>query len=454
MARGTLARQAILLLISALLAPKLGAWWGQQTTLDEALPEACAQLAGHSALAGKPVLISPVDFYQTGSGMYLPLSAVLREKMITYAIQAGLRVVLPGANEDEVAILQGQWQIGADELSLTFKVNEFGPQGPQVLATAATRVSLDSLPADYLQPDLESWSRYAVHKLEEQLPDRRRRSLHLQPLDVSLGTKPRELGRYLADWLRPALAEARSFVPVDPARRMQELPTEQIRIRAIGHVSNTSVAAKIMDVDAELGGSVYPHDKALEVRLAIRDRGGRQLAAFSVQLPKELIPSVYLATAAESKPAPIPNHSARVSADGLKLSLSADRGDDLARYRVGERIRFIATVNRRAWFYLFNLLPDGSAFLLYPVPGIRSAALDAGTPIVLPEDGIPTGLQVTSADGREGVWAVASEKALDLPQPLRDDWTRTDKLQQRVRTAALAQGGGYAEAELEIETVP
>ena len=183
--------------------------------LDEVLCRLVRTLVEQGKLKDRPVLISPHDLYDAKTGLSLPLAVVMRGKLITEMKKEGVRVLLPGADEDRLMILQGAWQREGRYLAIDLKVMKVGPYGPEAVASASEKVTLGKIDADALTPDRESWARYLVRKLEQNTTSAGIRKVHLCDFKVKSKKCDPQFGPYLTGWLRPALAQGRMFVPLD-----------------------------------------------------------------------------------------------------------------------------------------------------------------------------------------------------------------------------------------------
>ncbi len=443
-------------------------WWGD-LDLDDAAARLASTLVEQGRLKGQPVLISPHDLYDAQTGLSLPLANQLRGKLITEMKEEGVRVLLDGADEERFMILQGTWQKQGKYLAIDLKVMKLGSYGPEAAASASEKVPLKKIDASALTPDRESWARYLVRKLEQKTPDRNTRKVHMRDFKIKTETCSPSLGPYLADLLRPALSESRMFVPVDPQRALKGLSVTTLRDRGTRAIRPklpaTGLTTDLVKADAELRGEAWRHQSKIEVRAKIIGREGQQVTAASADIPSELFPAELLRPPARPQmPASstLGAGTGEVSKDGLVLELATDRGEGRPTYRKDEHIRFLLRLNRPAWVYLFNLDPEANATLLYPVDeqghlsrgGQCGALPKPGQPVILPEDGCAYDLVVTSPYGRDRVWAVAAESALQFPSDLSGDWKKADLLVKQLREQGLSQKGGYAEAELVVVTGP
>jgi len=447
-------------------------WWDNRG-LDEAIVKLTDTLVAQGKLQGRPVLISPHDLYDGETGLSLPLATHLRGKLMTEMKRLGVRVLLDGADEDRFMILQGTWQKQGKDLTIDLKVMSLGSYGPEAVASASEKVSLEKIDPMALTPGRESWARYLVRRLEQNtsVPDTRK--LYMRDFKVRTRTCSPQLGSYLAGWLRPALAESRMFVPIDPQKALRGLSTKTLRSRGTRAIrpdlpenaSETGLMADLLRADGELNGEAWRHRQNIEVRVRVIGREGQQITAASADIPSALFPQELLSPPAASVLFPTAAQApdtGGVSKGGLKVELTTTRGEGRPLYHKDERIRFLIRLNRPAWIYLFNLDSHGKATLLYPVDETgrlarkgQCGALPApGIPLILPEDGCSYDLVVAEPYGRDRVWAVAAETPLAFPGDLEGDWKRADIIVNRLRAHGLSRKGGYSEAEVEVVTGP
>jgi len=441
--------------------------------LDDTAARLAEKLVQQGNLAGKPILISTNDLYESRSRLSLPLAILLRGKLITEMKQRGCRVLLPGADAENAMILQGTWQKQGENLRIDLKVMKLGPSGPEAAASASESVPLKVIDRESLTPDRESWARYLVRKLETNAMNPARRTLHMGDFQVKGKRCSDELGTYLAGWIRPALAESRMFLPLDQQKALKGVSVASLRTRgtrafrpvAAKPHETTSLTADLLKADGEMKGSAWLHEKKVEVRIRVNDRQGQQFTAASADVPSKLFPQYLLEAPAKDNDNPgdtsQPSAGA-ISKDGLKVELTTTRGEARPFYRNGEHIKFVIRLNRSAFIYLFDLDPKGNAILLYPVGdngqlargGQCGAMPKQNVPIILPEDGCSYDLVVTEPYGTDRVWVVAAESHLDFPGNLAGDWSKASELVNRLRTRGLSGQGGYAEAQVEVVTGP
>ena len=440
--------------------------------LDKAISKIANSLVKQGTLEGQPVLISPHDFYDVRSGLSLPLSTLLREKMVAAMKKCGVWVLLPGVDEDRYMILQGTWQKQKENLSLNMKVMKLGAAGPEAVAAESVPVNLSEIDPKDLIPDRESWARYLVRTMELKSRDQDRRTVYISNFDVSgkTGTDT-GLGGYLSDWLRTALAESRLFSPLDQQTEIKKLPLDTIRTRGTRAIrpDAVSLTADLLNAKAELTGAVWLHKEKVEVHVRVSDLQGKkveQVSAARADIPSTLFPEELIKPKPQSPkphilPPPPPEHGDKISKGGLTLDLTTDRGERKPYYHLNDKIRFILRLNRIAYVYLFDLDAQGRATLLYPVDpntgylvkGVMPQ-VKPGEPLVLPADGASYELVVNKPFGTETVWAVASEASLDFPKDLAGDWSQSNIITGRIRTQGLSGKDGYAETQVEVVTGP
>ena len=448
-------------------------WWGSDLDLDEAVARLTETLVEQGKLKGQPVLISSHDLYDAKTDLSLPLATQLRGKLITEMKKQGVRALLPGADKERFMILQGTWQRQGEDLAIDLKVMKLGTYGPEAVASASEKVPLKKIDADALTPDRESWARYLVRKLEHNTAIRDSLKVHLRDFKVKSKECSSHLGPYLIGWLRPALAEGRTFVPLDQQRALRGLSANTLRTRGTrairpnlpGPDAGPSLTADLLKADGEIKGIAWLHEKKVEVQVRVTGRQGQQITAASADIPSGLFPGDLLKPDPPdpvSKPPALKTGAEGISKGGLRVELTTTRGEGRPLYHKGEHIRFLIRLNRSAWVYLFDLDPKGKATLLYPVDenghlargGQCGSLPPPGTPLILPEDGCSYDLVVTEPYGRDRVLAVAAESPIEFPADLKGDWAKADLLVKRLRNLGLSQRGAYAEAEVELVTRP
>ena len=440
--------------------------------LDAAVSNLAKRLVQQGNLQGLPVLITTSDLYESQTRMSLPLAIQLRCKLITEMKRLGCRVLLHGAEAENNMILQGTWQKQGKALQIDLKVMKMGPSGPEAVASASEKIPLEQIDPSALTPDRESWARYLVCKLEANAMNPVHRTLHMGDFQVMGKQASPELGRYLSGWIRPALAESRMFLPLDPQKALRGLSVTSLRTRGTRAIypirpdknEAPSLTADLLKADGEMKGTAWLHETEVEVRIRINNRQGRQFTAATADIPSNLFPRYLLKASPVTwkTPAVTPETTGSISKNGLQVELTTARGEEHPIYRKDEHIKFVIRLNRSAFLYLFDLDPGGNAILLYPVGdngqlvrgGQCGAMPQPDTPIILPEDGCSYDLVVAEPYGTDRVWVVAAESPLDFPADLTGDWSKASELVRRIRAQGISGLGGYAEAQVEVVTEP
>ena len=255
----------ILLQIFCGNAPSKAYAWGD-LTLDDAVEELSSTLADQGKLRGALVLISPHDLYDAKTGLSLPFSNQLRSRLITEMRRQGVRVLLPGADDENFMVLQGTWTKQGNDLEIDLKVMHLSDIGPEAVAAASAKVPLKEIDQEALIPDRHSWARYLVRNLEKNTALPASRTVHLGRIKVNENSISDTLPSYLAGWLRPALAQSAQFHPLDREMDLVKLPTETLRSRGINKVHRqnsggaSSLTADIQGAQCELTGETWEHE--------------------------------------------------------------------------------------------------------------------------------------------------------------------------------------------------
>jgi hypothetical protein len=451
----------------AVISPSQAYSWGG-LTLDKAAANLARDLVRQGNLEGVLVLISPNDLTDASTGLSLPLANLLRDKMITEMKKNGARVLLPGADEDFFMLLQGTWKTQGGDLAIDLKVMRLTNDGPETIAAASSLVPLTNIDAKDLSPDRNAWARYLVRQLELKTLQQSPQTLYVSPFEGK-GCAD-DFKHYLVNWLRPALADSATLIPLDQAKNLRNVSVTTLRTRGTRGISKEkksdsnahSLTADLLDAEMELKGTFYRHRDSIEIHVRITDRQGVQVTAAEVEVPTELFPTDLL------KPPPVPKFTPNaatpngvpgISVNGLKLELTTTRGEGRPYYSRGETIRFLLRLNRPAWVYLFDFNSAGEAVLLYPVDDHgylangRSGFLHAPEkPLILPEDGYSYELVAAPPFGTDRVLAVAAETPMNIPKDLAGPWSQADYLLDQLRLQGMKRQDGYAEAQVELVT--
>lgn len=459
----------VLCAVAALILP--GAAHAQRSgakSFDGVIAELAKELVGQVDLKTQPVLVQSYGFYDSDTGLSLPLSRVLKDRVITALKRQGVRVLLQGTEGSAAWGLHGTWRKMALELLLDFRLVALREEGPEAVGSASGRVPLSTIDAGWLVPDRESWGRYLLRKLEDNARTAGPKSLHVVGVRVHEGEyASRALEDYLSEWLKGAFAESAVFRVVDPKKELLDMPVEQIRKRglklpaAAASPAAEDLTSALVQAEGELRGTAWIHPDKVEIRAQVREPTGGQLTYASADVPRDLFPpSIF------KKPElPVKGSEARidecVTRHGLRLELTTNAGER-PEFIAGEEVRFVLRLNRNAYLYLFNINPDGEAAALYPVD--QRGALtqkppcgtvhNGGVPIVLPEDGCSYDLVVSEPFGKDRIWACASEVPLSIDPNLGGSWRRGQGLIMNAREVSSMTGAGYAEAFLDVITRP
>lgn len=458
----------VIILLSTLMFPTCALSWGK-TTLNKAVTQLANDLVEQGVLQDCFVLISPNNLCDSKTGLSLPLANLLRDKLITAMKKNGVKVLLPGADEDEFMLLLGNWKTQGKDLAIDIQVAQLTANGPETIASASTLVPLSQIDAKDLTPDRNAWARYLVKQLENKALDHRPQTLHIAPFEGT-GCND-EFKYYLVNWLRPALADCSISIPLDQAKKLRDISVSTLRTRGTRGISpqkkaqtqQHSLTANLLNADTELKGVFYKHVDSLEIQARICDRQGRQITAATVEVPASYFPPYLLNQSPVSsglKQTTPASCATGITVNGLKIELTTTRGEDRPQYHNGEEIRFLMRLNRPAWVYLFDFNSDGEAVLLYPVDdnghlaNNRSGFLHAPEqPLILPDDGYSYELVAAKPFGTDKVLALAAESPLNLPADLSGQWSRADYLLEQLRLQGMKRTDGYSEAKIELVTV-
>ena len=451
--------------------------------LDAAVSGIAKGLVEQGGLEGKMVLVSPHDFSEMITKRSLPLSVLLREKFVSALATRGVRVVLPGVDEDEVMVLHGLWSVERDSgsIHLEMKVTELAGSSPQVVVTAKGDMPIESIDTSYLEPDLESWGRYVVRELEGGVRDHDRRTVYVRPVSIEGVAQPWRLGAYLAGWIGQALAESRLFTAIDAGAALRGISVKEVKTRGIrpeaktapeaatssesqtvdltqadnatatsGEASSSgSLTGDLVQADNELVGEAFDFGERIEVRLRVWDRKQLQVTAASVYLDKAFLPPGML-----SEPVHACYNSDLPQSPGFGLEITTTKGEGLVTYLDGELIRFVVRAGRASWLHLFNIDSSCKITLLYPQPGTPNESLAAGVPVVLPDEKLPYELKVRAPYGKDIVLAVAAGEPIDLPPALTAGGAGVPALRAWLRALHAHNPDGYAEMQVVVITAP
>lgn len=491
-----------LILCAALLPMPLAAWdlpWAKSEPepIEVPLAKAAQELAAELAPRSLEVLVTPGGIVERRSQHSLPFALVLSAKLAEALHGQGLTIIEQGADASP-ATLAAEWDLSEARIDLDIKIIE--KQDGMLKQIAGANAQLDRAAVDdrQFEPDLRSIGRFAVRGLEDAVEDFKPRTLYLEPIQVAGIEDADRLGRYLADWLRPALGRSQLFHPVEHIRELANLDTPALREHAYRQIvigarptaatpppQLPSLTGDLIEAEATLRGKAYLKEQhqTLQVDLVVRDAEGFDIAANTTDLPANLLPAELLRrpdvpqpsepatpatvipsaagpdrqepippeqTTAAPLPAPEPAKSeTKTDSDtengGLQLQLVSTRGEQQATYLDGDQIQVILRVNQDASLVVLTPAPDGTARTLFVGP------IRGGSPLILPDDGLMGPWEVRAPFGEELIWAFASTERPELPTTEVEAF---DRLRAHLRDAAKEQGAPYGEGELLLRSEP
>ena len=431
---------------------------------DGSLRAANIKLIRTLGLVGvKTVRLSPIDFFDAPSRTVLPLAGQIRSSLAQDPTRSGYRVLTPHQSARSFWLLRGGWRDRGNQLSLSYTATLWNNGKPGRAQAVSSRLDKKLFPKALFQSDLVSQAQTLLHRLalNERLDGVS--SVHIKPVAVGGVIGGRQSNRFFTDWLRNAVDASSMLVAVDTKKAIAKLTRSRLRTRGLRPVSrknkNTaskgkSLAADLVNAQTEIAAAVTVQNTSrLVVKAVLQNTRGQAVSDAIVEVPANWLPQpVYQELYA---PPEKPKLAATVPIvqQGLRVELATTHGDGVASYRQGEKVTFLARVNRAAHIYLFNFDSKGGAVLLYPAMDVTPTRLPPGQPLVLPDDGMPYELEVFPPFGKDLVWIVASERRLAVPRELTGDWTRAEVTMKRVRALAR-QVGAFGEAQLIIETSP
>ena len=427
--------------------------------LNTAVHELARRLASEDALKRKPVLVTPDDFFEQGTGLRLPLSETLsegfRDELNGYRVTT---VLIPG-DDGAVLDLKGKWSGSCEQgLSLSVIVNQHTDSGGvEVVASARERVR--QVDPDLCRRDIDFLGRDVVRQLERGLRDKR--TIYVRPVAVAGEVpQPERLGAHLASWLNAALAQGRAnrrLTALHPDEELDTLPAKTISSRTLAPTPSTpgktasSLVGDMVRAESELFGrlDVYPEHVRVVLNL-VDSRSRRLLNSARVELDKSMLPPDMWKSVSRCYERTLPANP------DVGLELATTHGESRVTYRDGERIRFSVRAARPSHVYLFDVNSACEVTVLHPRPDFSESDLPdpplaAGKPRVLPEG---YEIEVVPPYGMEIVVAVGTVDRVDLPADwLRPGVTAAD-LKRWLRTLSGRGTQGLAEAQVTVLTEP
>ena len=429
-------------------------------------------LSQQGIFVGRPVFISPVNFYDARSRLSLPLCFELCKKLVSEIEKRGYSVQQIRPSKDAI-VLKGTFSKFGFGYRIHLNAFKIGRNEPKVLGSASENIPIPAtIDTKALEPNLASWTRYLVLKLELNSYNSLQRTVHVAPFQIKGKRASDELGDYLSTLFQSALFESLIFHPLDEQETLEKMTVESIRnpikhetgSPQAGNNSKLSLTSDLIEADAEMRGTAWLHKDKLEVRIRIIDHKGQQLSVAAADIPSHLFPK-YLFEVSNGSATESPADSKErnsISKDGLKVELAASRGGSRPFYRDGEHIALLIRVNLSAYVYVFYIDSQGNAMPLYPIDesgnlthdGHCGHIIETNFPLILPQDGCAYDLVVAAPYGTEKIWIAASETPMDFKTGLGFGHAKAIDLVKHIRALGLSSSGGYAEDQIEIVTGP
>lgn len=434
----------------------------QADIVSQALEYLTRQVAERAHLSGKTVTVSANDMYDVGTGQNLPLSELLRDKVMDSLKTQGVKVREAADTSADQWSIQVQWKVRRDDLHITFLALLRPKQGAARMVSRSSRLPLDTLDIDLLIPDFHSFARTLVRQLERGSKYRAVHTVHLRPVDSAKDSDSGEVGKYFERWLSGALDQSSLFRRA-AEEKLYDVPVQELRQRgnrrdsmapARNADNSMSLAGELLDAETEVRANVSLRNKKVRVDAELRDRSGASVAKAAVEFDTDLLAPKIAAALLAEEPAQkekVSRHSG-FSRNGLMVELTTTRGEGSAEFTEGSLIRFLIRVNRSSFLYLFDFNSKGEVVLLYPESLQAQERISSGEPVVLPDDKLDYAFEVQPPFGKDLVLAVASEQPLRIPHALNGVWSTSAGVIEQVRKLGETSSGGYAEARLELVT--
>ncbi len=403
---------------------------------------------------GTNVLFSASDCYSKDNELSLPLAPHLRDLMVSALEQNGFRVIKPGVAVENAWVLSCRWKRKGDQLAFTFIATPWTGAKRGEISVLSVMIPASEIEPQLLQPDMASYARTLIRRLAKNERPLKPWRVYVRPIEVSGIVSGKACNVYFNQWMRQAVQESNVLIPVDAPTELAKLSPQTLRLRGIQPRPKLSLTSDLLAVERQIKGSVSADKQAVEIEavLTSKTNTGQPVSA-SVQIPFAKLPRDIASAMFSKRPKDQAIAQAPTSLKGLNVELATSRGEGIAIYRDGAKIQFLVRVNRPAYVYLFDLNSKGEAVQLYPALGVKTQKLSPDKLLVLPDDGMPYELVVSPPYGKDLVWAVASETALDLPEKMEGDWIKAEGLQKRLWALSGATPQGFAEAQLVVHTI-
>ncbi len=403
---------------------------------------------------GTNVLFSASDCYSKDNELSLPLAPHLRDLMVSALEQNGFKVIKPDVAVEDAWVLSCRWKRKSDKLAFTFMATPWTGGKRGEISVLSVMIPASEIEPHLLQPDMASYARTLIRRLAKNERTLKPWRVYIRPVEVSGVISGKACNAYFNQWMRQAVQESNVLIPVDAPIELAQLSTDTLRLRGIRPRPKLSLTSDLLAVERQIKGNVSADKQAVEIEAELISKTNAiQPISASVQIPFAKLPRDIASEMFSKRPKDQAIAQAPTSLKGLNVELATSRGEGTAIYRDGAKIQFLVRVNRPAYVYLFDLNSKGEAVQLYPALGVKNRKLSPDKLLLLPDDGMPYELVVSPPYGKDLVWAIASETALDLPEKMEGDWTKAEGLQKRLWALSEATPRGFAEAQLVVHTI-
>ena len=226
-------------------------------------------------------------------------------------------------------------------------------------------------------------------------------------------------GRYMEAQIADAVTNQFSSKLTERAIRVLPAQLEEARVRGMRGKRMTSKSMRPESAAGESGvyvltGNYWVVGEAVDLRLALRDGGGRTVAWNGLVRPPVGV--------ALRPPGRMPAHL--IDNDGfgpIRFLLTSDRGDSPA-YTVGDKLLMLIQTDRDAWLYCFYRQSDGGWLRIFPNTYFGKARIEGGRLHTIPGEDFPFDLVFAEPAGVDLVkcFAAGEDLAGRLPEALRE----------------------------------